>query len=364
MRPSLTLTLYVVRLFLAWFASVILVLAAVVLLFDAVELFRRTAANQFATFDIVMVMSLVKLPNMIEKMLPFAVMLAAMLSLWRLNRHHELVVTRAIGVSVWQLVLPLAASAGVIGLIELAAFNPFASALYAKYQAMESDYVGRKPALAAVAGKSIWFRQPTEDGHYFLHAREIVPWNGTLNTVMVLLMRDGDKFVGRVDADRARLGVGYWVLYGATVQIPDSPPRRLPAYRLDTDLTMENIQESFADPATLSFWELPGFVRLLEAAGFPAIRHKLHWQSQLALPLLLAAVVLVAATFSLRPMRRGGTRLLIVTGMACGFALFILMDVVFALGAASRIPIWLAAWSPIVIAMLLGSAMLFHLEDG
>ena len=52
---------------------------AVVLLFDAVELFRRTATNQFATFDTVVVMTLVKLPNMIEKMLPFSVMIAAMM---------------------------------------------------------------------------------------------------------------------------------------------------------------------------------------------------------------------------------------------------------------------------------------------
>ena len=191
-----------------------------------------------------------------------------------------------------------------------------------------------------------------------------MPVNGELKTVMALLMGDSDKFIGRVDAQRARLGVGYWVLYDATVRLSGAPPRRLVAYRLETDLTMEKIQESFADPATLSFWALPGFVRVLEAAGFPATRHKLHWQSLLALPLLLAAVVMVAATFSLRPIQRGGTRLVIVTGMVCGFTLFILMDVVSALGAASRIPIWLSAWSPIIIAMLLGSAMLFHLEDG
>ena len=181
---------------------------------------------------------------------------------------------------------------------------------------------------------------------------------------MVLMMEGEDRFVVRIDADRARLGWGYWALYDVTVDMPPHPPRKTPAYRLETDLTLDKIQDSFADPATLSFFELPAFVRVLEAAGVSAISHRLHWQTLLAQPLLMVSIVLVAATFSLRPVRRGGTRLLFVTGLVCGFGLFIVIDVIAALGASARIPVWLAAWSPTVIATMLGSAMLFHLEDG
>ena len=364
MHLSAALTLYLARLFLLRFAWVILAFAAVVLLFDAVELFRRTAANPLATFDTVAAMSLVKLPDTIGRTLPFAVLVSTILALRRLNRHHELEVTRASGVSVWQLLLPLAGGGFAIGVAALAALSPAASTLYAKYQAMEAEYVGGRPTLAAVAGKGVWFRQSTRDGHYFLHAREFVPANAGLRGIMVLMMQEGDRFTLRIDADRARLGLGYWVLFGATLHGPDAQRREVPVHRLETELTIENIQESFAHPATLSFWALPGFVRVLEAAGFPAVRHRLHWQTQLALPVLLAAIVLAAATFCLRPARRGDAGVLIAVGLACAMALFFMMDVVSALGAASRIPIWLAAWSPAVVAALLGSAVLFHLEDG
>ena len=42
----------------------------------------------------------------------------------------------------------------------------------------------------------------------------------------------------------------------------------------------------------------------LERSGFSALRHRLYWHSLLAAPLLLCAMVLIAATFTLRQTRR------------------------------------------------------------
>ena len=364
MRVSLRLSLYVLRLFVLWTVGVLFALGSVILLFDSVELFRKVAQDEAATFWVIMSMSLMKVPHLLERALPVATLIATMLTLWRLNRHHELVVLRSFGVSVWQMLLPAAIGAAAIGVFELVAVNPISAALYAQYQSLEATVLKRRSASAAISGGSVWFRQPTGQGHYFMHANKLEPATGLLSSVMVLMMEDGDRFVGRIDAERARLGWGYWALYDVTIDAPPDPPRWAPAYRLDTDLTLEKIQDSFADPATLSFFELPAFARVLEAAGVSAINHRLHWQNLLAQPFLMVSIVLVAATFSLRPVRRGGTRVLFVTGLVCGFLLFILVDVITALGASARIPVWLAAWSPAIIATMLGSAMLFHLEDG
>src|SRR3546814_12939731 len=70
-----------------------------------------------------------------------------------------------------------------------------------------------------------------------------------------------------------------------------SPAERRESYRLETSLTMEQIRESFASPETLSFWSLPRFIETLEAAGFSAVRHQLHWHTILATPLLLCSMV-------------------------------------------------------------------------
>jgi len=109
---------------------------------------------------------------------------------------------------------------------------------------------------------------------------------------------------------------------------------------------------------------LPGFIEILEKAGFSGLRHRLYWYSQLGDPLLLIAMVLFAAGFTLRPLRRGGTSAVIGAGVATGFLIYFTTDVAYALGLSARLPAMLAAWSPAVVGCLLGAGLLFHLEDG
>jgi lipopolysaccharide export system permease protein len=94
------------------------------------------------------------------------------------------------------------------------------------------------------------------------------------------------------------------------------------------------------------------------------LRHRLYFDALLARPLLFAAMVVIAASFSLRMQRRGGTGMMIAAGVGAGFVLYFLSDVVFALGLSATIPVSLAAWSPAGISCLLGVSLLLHLEDG
>jgi lipopolysaccharide export system permease protein len=363
-RVSTTLNFYIGRQFLARVFLIVLGLVAIILLFDTLELIRRTSGNKDASIGIVISMALFKTPRMIEKTIPFAVLFGAMFLFWRLNRSNEIVVVRSAGVSGWQFLTPIIALAIVIGAVSVTVFNPLSAAMLLRYEQLEAKFIRGKSSLAAVSDEGIWLRQATDTGHYILHASNISPNEVRLNDVVIFLMQGKDRFVGRIDAPIARLKKGYWLLEKARVTGPDQPPRQLDRYRVDTDLTPENIQDSFAPPETMSFWDLPKFIAVLEAAGFSGLRHQLYWNSQLALPLLLTGMVLLAATFSLRQTRRGGTGLLLIGGIVSGFLLYFLSDVVSALGISARIPVILAAWSPAVVSCLLGAAMTFHLEDG
>jgi lipopolysaccharide export system permease protein len=75
-------------------------------------------------------------------------------------------------------------------------------------------------------------------------------------------------------------------------------------------------------------------------------------------------MVLIAAIFSLRMQRRGGTTLMIVGGVASGFILFVVSNIVFALGISDKVPVALAAWTPTGVSLIFGISTLLHLEDG
>lgn len=366
MKLSGTLSLYIGRGFLLSFLAFFFGLLALVLLLDIIELIRRAASKPDVTLAIIFQMGLLKLPHMGQLLFPFAVLFGSMTSFWRLTRSHELAVTRAAGISVWQFLLPVLLLAFSLGVFKVTVFNPLSSTTLARFQTMEGTYLKGQNSILAISKTGIWLRQGTSDGHAVLHANNIIQQEDQvelLNTI-TFLYQGQDTFIGRIDAERAVLGDGFWRMENAWINSPESPPIHKDEYWLETDLTLTRIQDNFASPATMSFWKLPEFIKTLDEAGFSAIRHRLHFHSLLASPLLMCAMVLIAATFTLRHARRGATTFVIASGVLTGFMLYFFSDVVYALGLSESIPVTLAAWSPSGIALMLGLAMLLHLEDG
>jgi len=366
MRISGTLSYYIGRQFLLAFLLLFTLFLFLIFMFDIVELLRRTASKPNVNFTSVVEMALLKLPYLGQELFPFAVLFGAMSAFWRLTRSNELVITRAAGVSAWQFMFPVLIAAFALGVIHVGIVNHFASATLTRFQVLEARHLKGNDNLLALSGAGLWLRQSNEQGQSVVHADQVLQQGQhvELSNVVVFMYSGTDAFSGRMNAKKAVLEDGFWRMTDTWVYMPDSSPKFEAEYWLETDLTLNKIQESFAPPETMSFWAIPEFITQLEKAGFSAIRHKLRWHTLLAAPFLMCAMVLIAASFTLRQSRRGATTFVIAGGVLTGFVLYFFSDVVFALGLSDSIPVALAAWTPSGVATLLGLTTLLHLEDG
>ena len=366
MRLSPTMSLYIGRQFLASFLVVFMVFVLLILVVDIIELLRRSASRPEITFAMVLEMALLKLPHMGQQTFPFAVLFGGMAAFWRLTRNHELMVTRAAGVSAWQFLLPVIVIAFFLGIFNITLFNPLASAALSRYERIEAVKLRGRTSFFALSSEGLWLRQANKTGQSVVHADSVLQQGTTveLRDVIVFMYKGADQFFERADAEYARLEDGFWHMRNVWVYQLEKASKFEKDYWLETDLTLGSIQDSFAPPETMSFWDLPGFIETLENAGFSAVRHRLHWNSLLAEPFLLCAMILIAAIFTLRQSKRGGTAFIIGGGVMTGFVLYFFTDVVLALGLSDSIPVVLAAWTPSGVTLLLGLAMLLHLEDG
>lgn len=364
MHLSLTLSRYIARRFVASIGIVFLVVIGVAFLIDIINLGDRAASREGTDFGVVLAMALLRLPYLAQKVLPFAVLFGTMLTYIWLTRTNELIVTRAAGVSAWQFLLPSLLLALLMGGFVIAVFSPLSSAMISRYERMEAEYLRGQDSLLSVSPGGLWLREGDASGQFVIHAGHVAGSGARLDDVIIFAFEGQDRFVERIDARTAELGDGYWELDDVLVTRPDMSAEAYGRMRLPTELTVHRIQDSFASPETMSFWALPAFIQTMEEAGFSALRHRIHWHSILAIPMLLAAMVLVAATFSLRLTRRGRMGLFGLAGLASGFLLYFVSDVSLALGMSGSLPAVLAAWAPATIFAMLGSAMLFHLEDG
>jgi lipopolysaccharide export system permease protein len=370
MTPAITLSIYITRQFAAWTGAMLLALTGLTSLFDFLELLRRSASKPNATLAIVSQIELFRLPYIVMQILPFAVLLGGILCFWRLTRSSELIVARAAGISAWEFLAAPTLCAMLFGAIATAVISPVSSAMFRRAEAIDNSYLRAGGGPLALNGGQLWLRQAdralTPHGVAIIHANAVQLHGKKLTAQQVSVFRldANDRFLSRIEATKAVLAGGEWHLDNARSIQPDQLPEPPREITLPTDLTVARVQESFASPDTLSVWALPDFIRLLDRSGFSSIRHRLHFQTLLALPLLSATMALVAAGFSMRPARRGGVARMIGGGVAAGFALFLVSKMAEEFGQSGALPVVLAAWAPTASGLMLAIALLLHMEDG
>lgn len=373
----LTLWLYIARRFLWAVVAAFVAVLMLVVVVDMVELLRSNKAGRAGFFDL-LVMAFLHAPSITIAAAPFTVLLAAMVSFAVLARRSELVVTRAAGVSVWRLIMPALVVAALLGVVSFAVYNPIASAFAARFETLEQRYFDRTSSRLVVASGGLWLRQGSEKGQTVIRARRASSSIQRLWDVSVFQFDDQDRLYRRLDARTALLEYRQWRLGGvmrwdlldstrkgtASAAIVETRAVEMAETRIETDLTVEHIHDSFAAPETISFWKLPGFIKALEDSGFSSNRHRMHWYALVSAPLVFVAMVLIGAAFSMRHARFGGLGIMALGCVIAGFGFFFLSDIASALGGSGAVPVVLAAWAPPVSAMLFALGLLLHLEDG
>ncbi|MEM9012862.1 MAG: LPS export ABC transporter permease LptG [Pseudomonadota bacterium] len=368
---SFTLAAYIARTFLQRLGLVLVIVAVLIIIGDLIEMARNLGSSGAGGVE-VFTMALLHMPTVLGSTLPFVFMLASMAAFLQLARSSELVVTRAAGVSAWRLILPVMLCAGVLGVVAFAALNPIAATTLSRYETMNARYFKGQASLLSVSGKGLWLRQAEESGQTVIRAARSNADGTRLLLPTLFRFDENGRLVGRIEAESAELspGVGAWIMADATEWRfgPELADAALPVARdeitVPTTLTSERILDGFAPPQSLSFWDLPRFIAILEAAGFTADRHRLYYQAELAKPLLFMAMVLLGGAFSMRTTRFGGVGIMILAAVMTGFVLFFVSDVTQALGGSGALPPLIAVWVPPASAMLGAMGLLFYLEDG
>jgi len=368
---SATLSRYLARSYILNLLFMTACLWGIIYLFDTVELLRRATKIDDFPLILVLQMGLLKLPDVGFTVFPFAILFAAMFTFWQLTRRYELVVVRSAGFSVWQFLAPIVGVAVLTGILILAVFNPLSALLIGKYEQLESRFLTQRQNEIALFDEGLWLRQGQmqgqglqDSGYAILHAEAIQMPEWKLQKVMVLFFDEEDSFLRRLDATSAQLADGQWQFSDIVDNRPGEKAQRIAGLAMPTELTTAEIEDSFSSPETLSFWQLPSYIRIMERTGFDSTRLRIHLHSLMAQPLLFAAMIFLAAAVSMRPPRQGAALWLLASGILIGFVTFFTSSFLQALGASHQIPVPLAAWSPALVMTLLGVSAMLTLEEG
>jgi lipopolysaccharide export system permease protein len=337
---------------------------ALAAMIDYVELMRRGADWPNATAWLLAKISMYRVPQLTERIMPFSVLVGAMSCYLSLSRRLELVVARAAGVSAWQFVTPAMIGAFVFGAVATTVYNPVSALLHERSKRLEADMLGENLSALQENTSGFWVRQKSADGAAIINANSSREQGATLGGVSIFTFDSEGHFQARIEAKSATLQQGYWQLDDARIYYNGKAPDIEDSYRLATNLTLEQVRESFATPETVPFWQLPTYIEMADRAGLGAAGYRLQYQLLLARPFLLAAMVMLAASVSLRFFRFGGVQKMVLSGISAGFLLFVLSKITEDMSKSELMSPVAAAWIPAVVGGLTGFVALLYQEDG
>ena len=342
------------------FASIFVLLVLV----DYIEMVRKTSGLVDVSAITVAETSLFRVPQLLEKMMPFCILIGAMTCYLALSRRLELVVARAAGVSAWQFISPALASAIALGVLATTAYNPMSANLREISKQMEAELFGSAPGGGVQDASGFWINQVNSDGQVIINAARSEQ-QGVRLTGLTLFRFDANfQFKERIEAREATLEDGRWLFKTARRYSLDGPPVDQDSFYLTTSLTPAQVRNSFSTPETVSFWQLPTYIRSSESSGFATAGYRLQYHKLIAQPFLLAAMVMLAASVSLRFFRFGGVQKMVLSGVGAGFLLYVLSKVTEDLSKAELMHPIAAAWLPVFVGGLTGFLALLYQEDG
>ncbi|WBU64166.1 LPS export ABC transporter permease LptG [Paracoccus aerodenitrificans] len=366
----MTLARYIATRYLRSFLLLAGVFLAILLLIDMVEQIRRFSDDGISLGGAAK-LSALAVAGSFYQILPLIGLLAGIALFLALSRSSEMVAIRASGRSALRCVAAPSIMAGIIGALAVAVLNPVVAATESQYSAAVTRIESGSTQTVSLGDDAVWLRQGIGDEgeQMMIRAARTSPDATTLYDASFIIYAPGTGPATRIEAQQARLIGNNWELssvkeWSLTDPNPEADARRMETLSLPTELTADRIRDGFGSPDAIPIWELPGYIAGLKRAGFSALRHQVWLQMELALPLTLAAMVLIASVFTMRHMRGRRTGGLVLAAFAAGMALFFLRNMAQVLGDTAGVPPWLAGWAPPVVGILFAVGAILQLEDG
>jgi LPS export ABC transporter permease LptG/LPS export ABC transporter permease LptF len=307
-------------------------------------------------------------PDMLYRLAPLAVLIAALVTFGVLNRNSEIVAMKATGISLYRLVVPIVSIAAILS-ISLFLFDQFyLPQANRRQEALRNIIKGRPPQTVLHPEHNWIFGQPHagEPGRIFYYQFYDPDHKEFANLSVYEFDPSTFSITRRIVAARVFWdeGNGIWRFQSGWVR--DMKGAETTGYQEFRQLTFSEIHE---DPGyftkeswqsqEMNFSQLRSYINDLRQSGIDTMRLRVALWHKLAYPLIAIVMAVLAIPFALSMGRRGS---LTAIAVAIGVALaYWMVDGLFgAMGNVNYLPAALAAWSSDVLFALVGGYLLLR----
>lgn len=331
------LTRFLMRRFFSGVGLVMLVVCGIIL---AVTFVERLPSNP--TVLAALSESWTRLLEYVPLFLPLAVFMGTLLASYNLTKSSESIIVASAGLSPYQSARPFLISAALIGVFATTVVNPYSVDLSAK---------NITPDHLKLIDNAIWLRESSENGYITMNAKKMHKSGDILlfEDATIYTQDSTFKLTQRVEAQTVTLSdAGLDATKAKTWN--ENGIMTVRDWHATTLLNPQTVLDRYLQPDQISFWQLPGFIKKMQAIGAPVRGHLVQFWTLLFLPLTMIAMATLGVAFSQTKQRRNysfGVKF--GMGIITCFAVYFLVNMFNALGATGALPPLLAIVAPPLI---------------
>ncbi len=336
-KPNV-LTLFLMRRFFASFLLVLLTVGGVIF---AVTFVERLSSNPDALSTLMD--AWIRLLEYIPMFLPLAVFMGTLVAFYNLTKSSELIIISGAGLSPFQIAKPFLVGAFMVGVIASTIVNPYSVKL------TTSKLTNHQLKLI---DNAIWLRETTDDRYLTARAMGMhIAKNHDIifNDIMILIQDENFKLKERISAKSAQLSNNGFNVEKAEIIGADGIAQK-GNRNIETKLTPQTVLDRYLQPDQISFWNLPAFIKKMDAIGVSTRGHLVQFWTLLFLPLTMMAMTVLGIAFSQTKQRRNysfGVKFSL--GILTCFGLYFLVNLFNALGNTGALPPLIAIIAPQII---------------
>ena len=337
------------------------VLISIISILDLSDLYNKTRLIESIYFKDIFFLTIENIPIRADDLLFYAMLFGAVICFLELKKSQEFLILRVNGVSFWKSFVIISIVPLFFGIFSIFILNPIVS-FSQKIYSIHHDKLFEKGIYSiSISNQGLWLRDRSNLDEILIKGSYLDTEKTMIKNPVFFLLNSDTLPAKRIDADWAVLDNYKWTLENAKVDGKSFNASK--TIYINSVLTKDDLRFTSNNPHSLSLFEIPRFIKILEATGIPSSSYKVYFHKILSQPLSYIGVIALAGALIFGKLSRLPSVKTITFTIIGSFIYFFVQKLFIALGSSEQMPIILATWIPSVLLLGLGLLLIVLIEE-
>jgi len=339
----------------------LLILISTVQIIDFIELAQANLNKENFSLNDIIIMSFLKMPFLINEILPFVIIISTSFYFKNLIDNNELVAMRNLGLSILDIFYPVALAVLTLGLFALFFINPLSSISMKYLQKIKNN--NETKSVIKLESDDIWIKNKLENKTLYINAKEMNIKKMLLKDLMIIDNQIENQKI--YFADSAEIHEKYMRLKNVNQSNINLNENKKYNYKnIEINFVRSDILNSLQYYKYTPFYNYYNYSISMKKLNYLSSEIILYFLSEIIKPLLLISISFVVTGYVAKFKRNENFFKTIFIAITIGFILFLIDKVIYSINIDNTFSYLLITITIPIISLILGTILMLKIEKG